>query len=354
MTSRRPRPLERLEWYVLNGADSVSAILQQNRRGIYVLEFENGERYVGQAENVAHRFAQHRHGGNHHEPWPEISAFGFMSVPEGDLTPHERMMLRQQKAEGFVLRNKTWNYDHSQPCSLDEVVPVEVQRHWSTGLFLRPDHEALERAANRSKGSVPRLFTARRGEELLADGLTVHDAVVDNLARLVLLAVPQPTETEGRFWSLSDYPSTAGGRFAKLNVGNLELMYFPRQEMYWRSWDRRLEVSGLFGMVNAESGTFVNAGWSGGRFSKGPDGNHIGSREGVPVVTGEHRYSILVDTLSFPMGSSVLQNLAAKEVMGIRRLAVRSMRNASAMVNARSHSPELSRLMYQRILELTD
>lgn len=39
--------------------DSISALIPHNRRGIYVLEFSNGEFYVGQAKNVVTRFAQH-------------------------------------------------------------------------------------------------------------------------------------------------------------------------------------------------------------------------------------------------------------------------------------------------------
>ena len=63
--------------------ESISALIPELRRGIYVLQFFSGEFYVGQAQNVATRFAQHRHGHtNHHEAWDDIERLWFMPVPE--------------------------------------------------------------------------------------------------------------------------------------------------------------------------------------------------------------------------------------------------------------------------------
>lgn len=48
------------------------------------------------------------------------------------------------------------------------------------------------------------------------------------MAFAVSRLIPNAPELEGEYWSISDYPATATGRFATLNVGNLELMYHPR------------------------------------------------------------------------------------------------------------------------------
>lgn len=229
MKPRKVKLPQKLDWYCLNGVESVSAILHEDRRGIYVLEFANGERYVGQAVNAAHRFAQHRRGGKHHAPWTDITAFGFMSVPEGPLATHEYAMFCQQKAEGFVLRNKTWNHDHSQPSPLDDVVPIEIQQHWATGHFPPPDVTALAASANRRpEAERPRLFTKRRGQELLPNRCPVHDAVVDNLARLILLAIPQPRAAPG--------PGTVGVRQCAFDASPTLGRGLPR---FLRPVDRR-------------------------------------------------------------------------------------------------------------------
>ena len=102
------------------------------RCGIYVLEFTNGERYVGQAKNIVSRYAQHRHGSDQHEPWTDVTAIRFCAVPEGDLDLVERETIRQQALQA-PLRNKTHNHGHWQPTPLDQFVEPDQQRHWATG-----------------------------------------------------------------------------------------------------------------------------------------------------------------------------------------------------------------------------
>ena len=351
-----PRGSSKLLWYELGEADSIAAIFPEQRRGIYVLEFANGERYVGQAEDAVKRFTQHRHGSKHHEPWTDITAFGFRAIPEGALTPHELAMFRQQKAQGYALRNKTWNYEHEQPSPLDEVVPVEVQKHWVTGYFPPVDRVALaEAVAQSGSGEPPKLFSKKRGMELLPSGQPVHDAVVENLAKLILLAIPQPVETEGRFWMISDYPGTSGGRFATLNVGNLELAYFPRGRWPITSprWKGQREM--LYTVVNAEAGTLLRK--QKGSLIPWSERQEVIRFYGDEVIFYElskRTYSVPADALCYPLGSKALDRLTDLQIRGIRCLAVRSMRNASARVNVRSRSEELTKKVYARMLELAE
>lgn len=62
----------RFRSYDVRELESVAPLFREERCGIYILEFSNGDRYVGQAKDVTRRFAQHRHGGKHHPPWPDI------------------------------------------------------------------------------------------------------------------------------------------------------------------------------------------------------------------------------------------------------------------------------------------
>lgn len=118
-------------------------ISKTRRRGIYILEFTNGEYYVGQAKNVVTRFAQLRHGHtNHDEPWDDIAAVQFAFVPE------------------------------------------------SINLNIAEAHE---------------------------------------IRRLRDEGLPNAVELESRYWTISDYPSTSGGRWATVNTGPIEAMFFPRK-----------------------------------------------------------------------------------------------------------------------------
>lgn len=67
--------------FAIGTLPSVAALFPPHqRRGIYVLESSNGEQYVGQALNVVARFATHRHGSRHHEPWNDVVAIQFAPV----------------------------------------------------------------------------------------------------------------------------------------------------------------------------------------------------------------------------------------------------------------------------------
>lgn len=332
----------------LEDPSTVAAIFEGCRRGIYVLHFENGERYVGQATDVVTRYSTHRHGSRHHAAWTDIVAIEFLEVPEGDLDGPERETIQRHRSQR-QLRNKTFNFGHSEPSVLDPVVPVEVQRHWATG---QPEYDAASfaLAARRAPGPTPKLLTKRRGQELLPDGRPVWEAVVDELAQIVLQLIPHAVETEARFWCISDYPETAGGRFATLNVGWLELAAFPR-----RRWEAEVGTlapsNGLMWFLNAEMGTFIGE-------AELPEGAALDEEvwileevDGMPVCLDRAplSYSTPVDRISMPLGAFGVNALSPDERLGARRLAIHAMRTGTARVNARSYSPELTRLVYERI-----
>ncbi|MBB6335047.1 GIY-YIG nuclease family protein [Schaalia hyovaginalis] len=153
--------------YDVRELESVAPIFRSGARGIYVLVFANGERYVGQTIDFTHRFATHRHGGRHHPPWTDIVGVEFQRIDEGDLTRVERETIAQQRALGHLLRNKTWNFDFAGASALDHWIPPLQQEHWSTGGGTH-DLPAIESAAHRPQGSEPRLFTEREGRALWA------------------------------------------------------------------------------------------------------------------------------------------------------------------------------------------
>lgn len=336
--------------WVLDDPSTVAAIFDGCRRGIYVLHFDNGEQYVGQTTDVVTRYATHRHGSKHHEAWADIVAIEFLEIPEGDLNAIERETIRRYRSQ-HRLRNKTFNFGHWEPSVLDPVIPTETQRHWATG---QPDYDvdSFAAAAKREPGPTPKLLLKRRGQELLPDGRPVWEAVIDELAQIVLHLIPNAVETEGRFWSISDYPATARGRFVTLNVGWLELAYFPRTR--FESQIGTLEPSnGLVWFLNAEIGTFISEDGIPEDLSLD---EHLGVTEeinGFPVEFERvpSGYSVPVDCIGMPLGVFGVDALREEERRGVRRLAIHAMRTGSARLNARSYSPELTRLVYERIAE---
>src|SRR5699024_4413854 len=335
----------------ITGLSTVAPLFAEHERcGIYILEFADGERYVGQAKNVVNRYSQHRHGSGQHEPWEDTVAIRFLQVPESDLNKVEVKTIREQALQA-TLRNKAHNHGHWQPTPLDKIIEPEQQRHWATG---HPDYsrEAFKRAS-RAKGVTPRLVKSRRGQEVLPDGRKVWEAVVDELAQAVALAIPNALDTEGRYWMISDYPATAGGRFATLNVGTLELMYFPRFQ--FEPEVGSLDAScGLQTVLNADIETFIPYSEIEGEFTETDTVELTGKNEAGHAgffVRRPNSYSVPVDSFAMPLGIVGVQALCPEELAGVRGLAIHAMRRGSARVNSRARSESLTRLVYERIAD---
>ena len=337
-------------WELVDPSTVAALFEPGERRGIYVLEFADGERYVGQTEDVVTRYSTHRHGSNHHEAWPDVTAISFLPIPVGDLDGPERDAIREQRAH-FRLRNRVHNFGHWEPSALDDVIEPETQRHWATGQA-EYDLAPFVSAAKSLGDGTPKLLHSRRGQEELPDGRQVWEAVVDELAQVVALAIPDATETEGRFWSISDYPATARGRFATLNAGSLELLYFPRGRVDPEFGS--LEASaGLVSVLNADIGTFIDPADLPSRFS-------LTDGVGCPEVIDGHavsffrepsNYSVPVDSVESPLGVFGARVLDPDQLGGVRSLVIHAMRRGSARINMRSRSEALTRLVYERIAD---
>lgn len=216
-----------LSWDVAE-AQTMAPLLKKDKCGIYILEFKNGERYVGQTVDMPTRFTTHVHGSAHHRPWDDIVKVYFMSAKRDELDLLERQEIRRQRSKGKTLRNKTFNMGHFEPTPFDDVVEVEEQKHWATGQaeygWALPSSATATKPLEELGKSKLYKNTAAKGEKEL------YEKVCSDLAYLISQVLPSPAETESVYWTLSDYPGTAGGRFATLNAGSLEIAFFPRFE----------------------------------------------------------------------------------------------------------------------------
>lgn len=306
--------------------ESISALIQEQRRGIYVLQFFNGEFYVGQAQNVVTRFAQHRHGHtNHNEAWDDIEKLWFMPVPENlNLRNIETSEIRRFQESGKPLRNRALNLGHNQPSTLDKAIPVEEQHSWVLGdgpYDLCGIKEKLPSLGNESSKFLKQVPDEYR------------DLILSDLVFALTNLVPETIKLEGQYWTISDYPSTAGGRWATLITGSLELLFFPRRE-----------ASGL-SCLNTPVGTFSHS-----RLLSLLTPWKRNTRE---FFVDQINYnSTSADQVVFNSGD--LKRICQKYpkiLQGARTFALQAMRQSSSGRFARWHSQPLTRDIYQFALE---
>lgn len=331
------------------GLTSLAPLLRGRGGGIYVLEFANGEQYVGQTVDFVHRMSAHvRGGGRHHAPWGDVVAVSIMNVPSDEMNRWERRVIAERRAAGVRLRNNAFNFGFEGPSALDAAIPVVQQEHWATGggSF---DLEQYVEAAARPAGPEPRLFRGRAARELREvpgeEPMSGADLVVTALALIVAQVIPDAPRLEGRYWTLSDYPNTVGGRYATLNVGTVELVFFPR--WCWRDY----RIDGVF--LNLPAGTVREAT---SRAPMDPDCEgpvRAVTPSGVPVDAQPGRYGLCeTDLISGYLVDLLTDDWGIADAL--REMAIQLMRSSDSGKFAASHSPELTRRVYARIGELAD
>lgn len=309
----------------------ISSLINNCRRGIYVLEFTDGSRYVGLSENVVTRFSTHVHGSAHHEGWNDVARFRFREMPEGDLREAEKLEIRRQQSRGVTLRNKDLNIGHSQPSPFDLVVSVEDQEHWATGharYGLADVSERLgEAASDQSKISshVPKSIPHE-----------IYEGVLSDIEFCLSELIPDALELETRYWSVSDWPSTGSGRLACLNVGQLELAYFPRHRQTFILDDDREEIYTC--NLNLHVSMFRDF-----------DHDHAYKKSLIPRHVGLSRYSLTkTGHVEVPVGQLRQFFEDVPELLPYaRRLVIELMRQKDVSMFRRYHSRALAREVFE-------
>jgi hypothetical protein len=294
--------------YELPAGVSLSAVLPAltDRCGIYVLHFDDGHRYVGQARDVLVRFSDHR------RRWTDrIVAFEFGAASAADLNELERRTIQQLERQGVGLYNSALVGLPMGESPLDLVVDrVEQERWLDAGVEAAYDlRERLVLAASR-----PRVG---KGFEELA----VRDDYSEIRAALflyVLDVVPWPHETERRFWSITSMPSTNRSRthrrLSTVSVNNVETLVLAQSLIDGQ------RVMG--GFVNVAPGLADPQGW--------------------PMERHTYRTVGEVDTITFVDLVGLLDVLEMPGVVeAARRLAIGLMRKGRGMM-AKYHDESLA------------
>lgn len=209
-----------------------SAVLQlDNACGIYVLEFSNGEQYVGQSVNFLTRLSSHR---RKHE---DIVAINLCELPSQDLDSAEFEEIQRRRESGIHLRNKTLLSQPLGDSPLDVLVDQQVQAKW---LNISPEDEDDVQIGSRGRLAKRRRASVKRFNELSEQ--PEFQTILDCLASYVAFVIPWPQETEGKTWTVTALPSTnktaLNRRLATLSVNNVEVLFLglyreSKEEEWW-------------------------------------------------------------------------------------------------------------------------
>jgi len=200
--------------------------------GIYVLRFEGGQSYVGQAVNVVSRYATHR------RRWGDIAAVEFATCERVDLDDLERRTISTEERRGIELRNLTlagrpggWG-DLETSSDSGESILLPWDRSKRATVAEEPDDSPLGRFWKLvSREDYPQMRGA--------------------LGRYVYETIPDPVLTTHGMWTITALPSTgrtkSWKRLLTLSCGRVESLYLGEET---DEKGRKL----LVGVINVDPG----------------------------------------------------------------------------------------------------
>jgi hypothetical protein len=205
-----PRKIARR--YALSPGQRPSAVIAP-RAGVYILEFETGDAYVGLANNVVRRLSQHLDSETH----CDFRSFCFLPVALARLVTVERAVIARLERAKFQLRNHVFASFNYKPSPLDDVVSPEFLDRFLLG------------GGNDWSGERVNLPDLRRRYSARYRDFEAHPAagsIVAALRAYVKHTIPAPIRTEVGYWSLSCKPQRSEGPLLTcLNIHWQEVLF---------------------------------------------------------------------------------------------------------------------------------
>jgi predicted GIY-YIG superfamily endonuclease len=198
--------------YDMSDAGSAAALFADSKEvcGIYVLEFEDGMRYVGQTRQIVSRYASHRrtHG--------DIIAFSFAPCALAHLDEHERQEIQRQEAEKHSLRNLNLT---GWPAGTGD---VEVSVADGESVLLPWDRDRRLRLRDEGTSTLQGRFWSLSAR---AD----YEEMAGAVAKYVDECLPDPFGTQRILWNIAALPKTSQTRKRRrlftLNCGGMETLF---------------------------------------------------------------------------------------------------------------------------------
>lgn len=178
-----------------NGRRSLAdSFTKNNRCGIYILHFENGEYYAGLAIDVVRRYAQHRK--NH----LDIDYVSFKEIAKPALDLVETETIAKLERVNKTLRNISKVSIIHGETDFDLLISIEKQEQW---LNKKSPIENLSSA----RFNYPELRNRYTKKFEKFKKLPLSEKASEIYREYVLQTIPFPRETEYSFWSVSCMPA---------------------------------------------------------------------------------------------------------------------------------------------------
>lgn len=196
------------------GRASIANVFPKSKRcGIYVLVFDDGEVYAGQAVDVTRRFVQHS------KTYDDINTLYFKRVAKTRLNDVERDVIQGLEREGYHLRNITFTSLPKGESDFDLVMTPSQQQAWLSGA---PEPAV---AAARVNDEVLRRKYERKFQQL--SQMTKYEDAEAVLRTFVRKTIPMPVLGEVSFWACSCLPSNGNKSiklYSRININWQEVM----------------------------------------------------------------------------------------------------------------------------------
>lgn len=187
----------------IRGRSSIADLFNPGQRcGIYVLFFETGEHYAGQAVDVTRRFCQHRQT---HE---DVVGISFKPIPENSLNDVEREAIWTMEQNGFRLRNIALTSIPKGESDFDLIMSKADQERWLHNF------DFIDDAGPRLTAPDLRGKYCKKYERLMKKPHASD--VIQILRTYVRLGIPAIRRGELDFWSVSCLPGK--NIYARINV----------------------------------------------------------------------------------------------------------------------------------------
>lgn len=188
--------------YVEGRATVADLFKPDERCGVYVLHFSNGEIYAGQAKDVTRRYVQHcrTHG--------DITQISFKPVSQDRLDEEERSIIHELERRGWSLRNVIFTSIPKGDSDFDLIMSPEEQTRWLNDLTV------VDNKGERFVNPELRRKFSRRFEKFLQSPRA--NQVLDVLKVYAVAGIPVIRRGEVSFWCLSCMPKR--NVYARVNV----------------------------------------------------------------------------------------------------------------------------------------
>lgn len=197
------RKLGFCEPFVVNGRKSIAKLIPPEKRcGIYILYFEDGEFYAGQATNIARRYTEHR------KHYSDIYQLAFKTVTISKLDQEEDKVIEKLEAKGFLLRNRAGTSTPKGEADFDQVMSETDQIRWLE------DFNFIDDEGQRPEDSE--LRRKHRGEFAIFSNKTHAQTAMDTLRNYIRLGIPAFRRGEVSFWSVTCLPQA--NVYARINI----------------------------------------------------------------------------------------------------------------------------------------